>query len=86
MWQRFPFAEFGLEAGDLVNLLTREPEKASALLHAILEMIRRFDVKEADFLRAALRSYQEINENYFPDVEEAAYLHGRIWQNLWPRI
>ncbi len=71
MLQRFPFDEFGLEAGDLVNMLTREPEKASALLHAILDMIRRYDVSEEDFLRAALRSYQEIQENYFPDIEEA---------------
>lgn len=71
MLQRFPFDEFGLEAGDLVNLLTREPEKASALLHAILDMIRRYDVGEEDFLRAALRSYQEIHENYFPDIEDA---------------
>jgi transcriptional regulator with XRE-family HTH domain len=71
MLQRFPFDEFGLEAGDLVNLLTREPEKASALLHAILDMIRRYDVSEEDFLRATLRSYQEIHENYFPDIEEA---------------
>ncbi|PIE82404.1 MAG: XRE family transcriptional regulator [Chloroflexi bacterium] len=71
MLQRFPFGEFGLEAGDLVNLLTREPEKASALLHAILDMIRRYDVSEEDFLRAALRSYQEIHENYFPDIEDA---------------
>lgn len=71
MLQRFPFDEFGLEAGDLVNLLTREPEKASALLHAILDMIRRYDVSEEDFLRAALRSYQEIQENYFPDIEDA---------------
>ena len=70
--QKFPFGEFGLEAGDLVNLLTREPERASALLHAILEMIRRYDMKEEDFLRAALRSYQEIHENYFQDVEDAA--------------
>ena len=70
--QKFPFGEFGLEAGDLVNLLTREPERASALLHAILEMIRRYDVKEVDFLRAALRSYQEIHENYFQDLEDAA--------------
>ncbi|MCB8983792.1 MAG: helix-turn-helix domain-containing protein [Ardenticatenaceae bacterium] len=72
MLQKFPFGEFGLETGDLVNLLTREPERASALLHAILEMIRRYDVKEEDFLRAALRSYQEIHENYFQDLEDAA--------------
>ncbi|MCA9958145.1 MAG: helix-turn-helix domain-containing protein, partial [Anaerolineales bacterium] len=69
---RFPFAEFGFEREDLVNLLTREPEKASALLHAILEIARRYDLREEDFLRAALRSYQEIHENYFPELEQAA--------------
>lgn len=71
-FQRFPFEEFGLEASDLVTLLTREPERASALLHAVLEIARRYDLKEEEFLRAALRSYQEIHENYFRDIEEAA--------------
>lgn len=70
--QHFPFEEFGIEAGDLLNLMTREPDRASALLHAVIEMIRRYDLQEEDFLRAALRSYQEIHENYFPELEEAA--------------
>ena len=70
--QRFPFEEFGFEAGDLVNLLTRKPDKASALLHAVLDVARRYNLKEEEFLRAALRSYQEIHENYFPDLEESA--------------
>ncbi|MEE8461197.1 MAG: XRE family transcriptional regulator [Acidobacteriota bacterium] len=70
--RRFPFEEFGLEAGDLIHLLTRKPDKASALLHAILEIGRRFDLQEEDFLRAALRSYQEIHENYFQELEDAA--------------
>ncbi len=69
---RFPFGEFGFETEDLLNLLTREPEKASALLHAILDIGRRFDLQEEDFLRAALRSHQEIHENYFPELEAAA--------------
>ncbi len=71
-FQRFPFEEFGLELSDLVTLLTREPEKASALLHAMLEIGRRYGLREEDFLRAALRSYQEIHENYFQDLEDAA--------------
>ncbi len=71
-FQRFPFAEFGLEPSDLITLLTREPEKASALLHAVLEIVRRYDLKEEEFLRAALRSYQEIHENYFQELEDAA--------------
>lgn len=70
--QHFPFTEFGFEPGDLVTLLTREPDKASALLHAILEMTRRYDLQKEEFLRAILRSYQEIHENYFPDLEESA--------------
>jgi hypothetical protein len=42
------------------------------LLHALLGIGRRYDLGEADFLLAALRSYQEIYENYFHDVEDAA--------------
>jgi transcriptional regulator with XRE-family HTH domain len=70
--QEFPFEEFGLELADLVHMLTRVPAKASALLHAMLEMGRQYNLKEEHFLRAALRSYQEIHENYFADIEEAA--------------
>jgi len=70
--RRFPFEEFGLEPVDALGLLTREPDRASALLHAVVEVARRYDIKEEEFLRAALRSYQEIHENYFPDLEDAA--------------
>ena len=69
--QQFPFEAFGLELGDLVNLFTKAPVKASALLHAIFEIGRRYDMKEEHFLRAALRSYQEIHENYFQEIEDA---------------
>ena len=69
---QFPFEEFGIEMSDLVNVLTRAPDKASALLHAIAEVSRQYDLKEQHFLWSALRSYQELHENYFPDLEDAA--------------
>ncbi|MGW8317972.1 MAG: helix-turn-helix domain-containing protein [Candidatus Promineifilaceae bacterium] len=68
----FPFEEFGLDMSHVVELLTRAPDKASALLHTILEIGRQYDLKEEHFLLAMLRSYQEIHDNYFPEVEEAA--------------
>ncbi len=77
LMQRFPFDEFGLEASDLVSLLTRAPDKASALLHAALEMGRQYDMKQEHFFRAMLRSYQEIHENYFEDLEDAAAAFAR---------
>jgi len=70
--QQFPFEAFGLETSTLVNLFTRAPAKASALLHTILEIGRQYDMKQEHFLRAALRSYQEIQENYFQELEDAA--------------
>ena len=68
----FPFEEFSLDESQLVSLLTRAPTKASALLHAIAEISRQYDLKDEHFLWAMLRSYQEIHENYFPELEDAA--------------
>ncbi|RME49333.1 MAG: XRE family transcriptional regulator [Chloroflexi bacterium] len=69
--RNFPFELFGLEASDLVDLITRAPAKASALIHTLVEIARQYDMKSEHFLRAALRSYQEIHENYFDEIEEA---------------
>lgn len=86
-FQRFPYEEFGLELGDLVTLLTREPDKASALLHAIMDMTSRYGLSEEDFLRATLRSYQEIHENYFQELEDAALEMTTQWgDNAQPPI
>lgn len=71
-FQRFPFEEFGFEASYLITLLTRQPDRASALLHGMLELTRRYSLNTEDFLRAALRAYQEIHENYFQELEDAA--------------
>ncbi|MDM8519897.1 XRE family transcriptional regulator [Anaerolineales bacterium HSG6] len=70
--QQFPFEEFGLEVNNLVNLFTRTPNRASALARTIIEIGRQYDMKGEHFLRAALRAYQEIRENYFPDIEKKA--------------
>jgi len=69
--QKFPFELFGLDTSDLVELITRAPTKASALIHALVEVARQYDMKIEHLLRAALRSYQEIHENYFAQIEEA---------------
>ena len=68
----FPYDEFGVEMSSLVDLLTNAPEKVGALIHALIEIGRRFDVREEHFLRTALRSYQEMQDNFFPEIEDEA--------------
>jgi len=70
--QQFPFDAFALDVSDLVGLFTRAPDKASALLQVALEIGRQYDMKDEHFLRAALRSYQEIHDNYFQEIEDKA--------------
>lgn len=70
--KHFPFEEFGLEASSLVNIITKIPERASALAQALIAIGRQYDLQGEHFLRAALRSYQEMNENYFQSIEDAA--------------
>ncbi len=69
--QKFPFDLFGLETSDLIELITRAPTKASALIHALMEVARQYDMKIEHLLRAALRSYQEMHDNYFDHIERA---------------
>lgn len=70
--QQFPFDAFDLDVSDLVGLFTRAPDKASALMQVALEVGRQYDMKDEHFLRAALRSYQEIHDNYFQEIEDKA--------------
>lgn len=68
----FPFALFGVEPADLFRLAAQHPERAGALLRALLDVARTYDVETEQFLLAALRAYQQLNRNDFPDLEAAA--------------
>ncbi|NJL27878.1 MAG: helix-turn-helix domain-containing protein [Thermoanaerobaculia bacterium] len=70
--QEFPFHLFGIEPKDVLDLFTEVPDKAGALVQALLEVARSYDVRVEHFLFAALRSYQQMHRNYFADLEAAA--------------
>jgi len=70
--QGFPFQLFGVEPEDLFGLATDHPERAAALIRALFDIGRTYDVHVEQFLLAALRSYQQMNANYFAELEEAA--------------
>ena len=68
----FPFGLFGLQAGDLLGLIKHDPVRAAAFVQTFLEIARSYDMQVEQFLLAALRSYQRLYSNYFPELEEAA--------------
>lgn len=70
--QDFPLEMFGVDPAVVVELLTRSPAEMSALLQALQDVARGYNIREEHLYRAALRSYQEYHTNYFQDLEDAA--------------
>jgi len=70
--REFPFHLFGLAAGDLFDLVSGDPKRAGALLRTFGEIALRHDVEVEELLFAALRSYRQLHDNSFPELEAAA--------------
>ncbi len=68
----FPYHLFGISPAELVELMTRQPAEASALVKALIGIAEQYNIGVEHLFRSALRSYQELNENYFPELERAA--------------
>lgn len=81
--REFPFELFGLASQDLFGLITYDPTKAAALVHTFLDIGRTYDVQVEHFLFAALRSFQQMSQNYFEALEEEALAFRA--DHDWPR-
>ena len=68
----FPFELFGVDAEAVVRLLAGVPDKAGALVQAVGDVSRAYDARVEHFWLAALRAYQQVHGNHFPELEAAA--------------
>ena len=69
--KNFPFHFFGIALTDVVELMTRSPAEAAALVEATVDIANNYQVGAEHLFRAALRAYQERKQNFFEDIEEA---------------
>jgi predicted transcriptional regulator/DNA-binding XRE family transcriptional regulator len=67
--KEIPLELFGIEEGNLIDIIANAPEKVTAFISTLFEIARNYDVTRENFYLAALRSYQESHENYFADIE-----------------
>lgn len=62
---------FGMDKSQLLDLLAKVPLKLNAFLNTIIEISRNYGMRVENFYFSALRSYQEMHENYFEEIEES---------------
>ncbi len=71
-YKLFPMDKFGIDTEKLLDVLTNAPDKFNAFISTIIKMTRSYQIDQEDFYRTALRSYQDMHDNYFEELEEAA--------------
>lgn len=67
-----PLDLFGIGMQPLVEIIASDPPKVNAFISALLEIARVYALHEEHFYFAALRAYQELRDNYFEEIEQAA--------------
>ncbi len=70
MLQEFPLAMFGLEPARLIELIADAPARMNAFISTIFEIARNYELRQEHLFLAALRSFQEMHDNYFEDLEQ----------------
>ena len=65
-----PLDLFGIELSKVVEIIANAPMRVGAFISTLVELGRNYALREENFYFAALRSYLELNNNYFEDLEE----------------
>lgn len=69
--ENLPLHLFGLEITTLMEIISTAPVRVNAFISTIIKIARNYQMSREHFYFSALRSYQEMHDNYFEDLEEA---------------
>ncbi len=76
----FPLEMFGINTAKLMELLAHTPDKVNAFLSTVIKIIRNYHMQGEDFYKAALRSYQDLHNNHFEDIETAVHRFRKTYK------
>ena len=68
--KEIPLDIFGIKESNLIDIIAEAPIKVNAFISTLFEIAKHYNLTRESFFLAALRSYQEANNNYFDDVEQ----------------
>ena len=66
-----PLHLFGIDLAKVVEIIANAPLRVGAFVSTLLELSRNYALREENFYFGALRSYLELHNNYFDEIEEA---------------
>ena len=70
--EEIPLELFGINKAKLVEMIANAPLKVTAFISTVAQVANTYNLSQENFYFAMLRSYQEMNENYFEELERSA--------------
>lgn len=67
-----PLELFGIDPSDLLELLAEAPAKVSAMIRTFMDIALSYNMSVERLYLTMLRSYQEMHDNHFPEIEAEA--------------
>jgi transcriptional regulator with XRE-family HTH domain len=81
-----PWEHFGLTPASLLDLFSNTPDKVTAFISTLLKISRSYQLSKESFYNSALRSYQDLQDNYFEEIEDAVkrFRTEYKWKDILP--
>ena len=69
--KEFPLELFGISPDKLFELFSNTPDKVNAFISTLFKITRNYQLQREHLYLTALRSYQDMYDNYFEELEKA---------------
>lgn len=76
-FKEIPLDLFGINKNNLISIISDAPKKVTAFINALIEISQNYNLGKERFYFAVLRSFQELYDNYFPEIEEKVQLFAQ---------
>ncbi len=77
--KEIPLEVFGIKESHLIDIIANAPVKVNAFISTIIKIAQHYSFSRESFFLAALRSYQETQNNYFDAVETAVETFSKAY-------
>ena len=74
-FKEIPLDLFGINKNNLISIISDAPKKVTAFINTLIEISKNYNLSKERFYFAVIRSFQELYDNYFPEIEEKAKLY-----------
>ncbi len=61
---------YGIETNKVIEMLADAPSQVGAFISTLMQLSRNHSAQQEHFYFASLRSYQELHQNYFEELEQ----------------